>query len=138
MKYQQNTNDENRPWNMAIVFLLRINERLDERDKAACIGDLISWYRINRSIYRNIIFKFRELEQQMPEEKELIELFNAVKNLLQGRTNDASIQKNQISICEVKLDEIDMLLNNLLYRFELIFPKRDRRSIEEIYGDSYD
>ena len=131
----------NQPWNMNAVFLQRLNDRLNERDQAAIIGDLLKWYRSLRAVYRNIHFKILEepKEKQLEIENKYNAEFKEVQNQLriphtQNRNISAQIQNLALSEVEIILDKLDLSLNDLCYKYGLIFPKSKRnpqRAIEE-------
>lgn len=131
---------EEKPFNMAIMFLTRLDNRLNERDGARIEGNIIKWFRSLRSIYTNIYFKVKEAGHEK-EEEELNKLFKKVENLLSIQINnnpDINSQIQGIAIGEVEkiLDSVDLKLNTLMYEYGLIFPKKKFLSIEEeIEGD---
>lgn len=129
--------NENAPvWNMAVLFLTRLDKRLGERDEASQLGELLRWYRILRVIYRNVHFKVKEAGNE-DLENELNQKFEDAKNLLSfGQEKNAkALAVNQL---EILLDEIDLILNDLLYDYELVFgekrKKKDKgRAIEDMF-----
>lgn len=117
-------------WNMASIYLERLNERCNERDIYATKGDLLSWYRSLRSIYRNIHFEIRKEGHEEAEEK-LNKLFEKALNTLKNiNTQREEISSMAISDTEELLDEIDMKLNDLMYEYGLIIPQEQERNME--------
>lgn len=119
---------EERPFNMAVIFLERLNTRLDEAQLSAIDADLLRWYRVLKAIYRQIHFKVIEAGHEKAE-SELIDEFNQIKKYLQNilnspqnAANAAEFQKSTLSEAEIKLDNLEIKLNDLLYKYKLIFP----------------
>lgn len=120
---------------MAILFLTRLDLRLNERDTARINGQLITWYRSLRAIYCNVYFKIKETGQEEQEEK-LNALFEKARNYLSPASvnnPELSAQITNIAVTNVEnvLDEIDLLLNTLLYEYGLIFPKENVQDLGE-------
>ena len=126
-----NPYSEDRPFNMAILFLTRLDQRLNEKDLYSIRGDVYGWYRILRTIYRNCIFKFDEDER-----KNFNDSFKKIKDSLkQQNINNRSLAQQTtaltISNAEGFLDDLDLLLSEKLYDAELVFPKKLNISFEE-------
>jgi hypothetical protein len=118
-----------RPFNMAVLFLTRLDARLNEANLNANQGYLLAWYRNLRTIYRMIHFKVKEKGHE-DQEAELNQKFQRAKNLFSSaniKTSNTSLnlQINQISVgeAEILLDDIELILNDLMYEYKLIFPK---------------
>jgi len=118
-------NDNKSEWNMALFFLQRLDERLNDRDVSFNNNDLFGCYRVLRTIYANIHF-FLKQEGQEEEESKLEELFlkakTAFRNLSSG---NREIQKLESINFELLLDEITIVLYDLIFEYHLIFPKKD-------------
>lgn len=128
-------------FNMAIIFLERLNKRLDERDINSANGNMLGWYRLNRIIFRNIFFKVKEKGHEAREE-ELNQLFDKAKNYLSAdQTSSKALNKQMETIAitriEELLDKIDLILNDLMFEYGLIFPKRKEkdpsRAVEDMF-----
>lgn len=131
--------ESDKSWNMAKNFLDRLDKRCDERDTFATQGDLLSWYRSLRAVFRNIHF---EVIKPGHEEAE-IALDNLFKKALTALTNASNQRQDLARIgvndTEVLLDKIDMKLNDLMYQYDLIMPKIKRRNMEaELVGGWFD
>ena len=137
--------DEEKPFNMAVIFLERLNNRLDECNEASIEGDLLKWYRGLRAIYRMIHFKIKEPGQETEEEK-LEEQFNKAKKILLAGANsvkNAQIQREMASISlsntEVILDKLETDLNDLLFKYGLIFPPEyKKKSIDDHIKEAFE
>lgn len=115
---------------MAKNYLDRLDKRCDERDQYATQGELLTWYRSLRAIYRNIHFDIVKEGHEKAEE-ELNKLFDkaltALRNIQNSREDIARIG---VSDTEELLDEIDMKLNDLMYQYGLIMPAKTNRNME--------
>lgn len=125
------------PFNMAVIFMERLNERLNDRDIASIEGDLIRWYRVLRSIYRNIYFKVKEQGHE-EKEAELLKKFEEAENFLSaGNVKDTDLQAQSLTNVEKKLDEIDLILNELIYEYGLLYPKSRNIELEEALDEDF-
>lgn len=121
---------DDRPFNMAIAFLERLNSWLNACNEASIDGDLLKWYRGLRVIYRMINFKVIEVGHEEQEEI-LKDLFDRSKKILMSQENIKRVSREmtQLSLTstEILLDELETKLNNLLYEYEIIFPHKKHR-----------
>ncbi len=117
-----------RPFNMAVIFLERINNRCDELDLAFESGDIIRVYRCCRVIYKDIYFKLQE--KDIPP---FDELFKIAENFLQN-DNQKTYMMN-ITKAEKVLDKIHIMLYKKMYEYDLIFPHKKKDWLEEIEDD---
>jgi archaellum component FlaC len=133
---------EEKPFNMAIAFLDRLNQRLDECNIAALQGDLIGWYRGLRTVLR-MIYPLTKADKKGDELLEKVkERFNKVKNLLSGVYSGGTygpknIQEHisimYISEAEIELDGLEMDLNDLMYKYKLVFPDLNKGKSDKNY-----
>ena len=143
MAYGNNNFQEKPQFNMAILFLTRLDNRLNERDTAAINGNMLMWYRVLRIIYSNIHFKIVESKDEKDKEinNDVNKQFEKVKNLLKQNAIGNKQLQNQISsmnigAAEEELEKINIILNDLMYKYHLIFPKKMGQTYEEeIEGD---
>ena len=135
------TEQDKRPFNMAFIFLERLNDRLNEGDLARQDGDLLKWYRVLKTIYNMVYFK---LEQEKEEEKEKIlkrldEEFSTIQNFLKSshlKNNDVKVFS--LTQTEMRLDKLANYLYTLLYKYELLYPHSQQRlTIPEALADDY-
>ena len=115
-------------WNMAKNFLDRLDKRCDERDVCANTGQLLAWYRSLRSIYRNIHFQVKQPGQEK-QEKEINKLFAEALKFFNDAGN-RQIRSDSISKIEGILDKIDILLNDLMFDYGLLMPRKRARNME--------
>ena len=116
-------------WNMAKNFLDRLDRRCDERDIYATKGELLAWYRSLRAIYRNVHFDIKKVGQEEEEEK-LKLLFEKAHNYFKGSNQSRNLWEMSITKIEETLDEIDTLLNDLMFEYGLIIPIKRTRNME--------
>lgn len=143
--YYNNNQDQEKPFNMAIIFLERLNNRLNECNEASIRGDILTWYRGLRAIYRMIHFKVIEKGQE-EQENELKEIFTKAKKMLVSgsaklQNNQMTNQMSQLSLSntEIILDELEIKLNDLLFKYGLIFPPEYKpKSIEEHIAGAFE
>ena len=106
--------DDKPQFNMAVLFLTRIDKRLDEKDICMATGDLIGSYRILQGIYSTIHFKLLEDKK---EGKEINEKIKDYFNKISGALKQVNIQQAKqmgLSNAEKNIRECDILLNDLL------------------------
>ena len=109
------------------AFLMRLDERLNDSNRAANDGLLVQWYRCLRTIYRIIHHKLKEAEMLLDKKikKEdcdrykLEKLFTKAKNSFSG-TVSRDLQQMNLQKNEEVLDEIDTKLNDLIIEHGLI------------------
>lgn len=122
-----------RPFNMAVLFLERINNRCNERDIAIYQGNYIGLYNCLKAIYMNIHFKLLEdTEKGGKRITDIEKLFSDVKGLL---NTVKSMERIAIPKASEILDEIFILLNDWMYEYNMIFPKSNKTMEEEIEDD---
>jgi len=140
-------------WNMNKAFLMRLDRRLEDRDKVKGERELLLWYSYLRSIYTNIHYKIIEKHKQKTtidnEEKTIedkhkliINKFNEAKKTLQalGTANNNQLGRQLVALtltsADVVLDEIDLLINDIIFEIGLIqlqFGKDWKSQIKEDY-----
>lgn len=122
-----------RPFNMAVLFLERINNRCNERDVAIYQGNYIGLYNCLKAIYMNIHFKLMtDKEKGESRIKEIEELFLKVKGLL---NTNKSMERVTIPAAAEILDTIFIKLNDWMYEYNMIFPKNSMSLEAEIEDD---
>ena len=113
-----NDNTEGTPFNMAMLFYIRLDKLLTIKAEAAIRGDLFAWYNCLREIYRIISFKIKN-------PKSFEDKFKAVKNNIELRGNRQIRAGQQLISNRVYdlLDQIDMDLTQIMDKEKMIFPK---------------
>ena len=114
-------------FDMDVLFLTRLDQKFIEAGLASAQGDLITWYRILRNIYRMIYFKIREPGYEEIEKKLQDAFENAhSKFRISNQSNNKVVHANAVSEVEDILDEIDLLLSTLLNDYDIIFPTKKK------------
>ena len=135
MVIKKNKPDEDTPFNMAMLFYMRLNSLLEKKDKAATNNDLVGWYSGLRTIYRNIFFKIDKEDRKTLENK-----FTRAVNLINTPpTNDIFLDAQIRGMANVKiinfLDSIDRELMVLMDKKKMIFPKIDiKGGLSDLYA----
>lgn len=126
---------QDRPFNMAQLFLERIDKLLFEKDTAFINGEMIKVYRCLKTILADVNFKFEK--EEIEEIKALLE--DAKKNLFPSQTGDKrlNMQLHALTITKAEeiLSDVDFKLISLMYQRELILPKGFKSMEEEIKDD---
>jgi len=122
-----------RPFNMAVLFLERINVRCNEKDVMSENGNMIGFYRSLRAIYRNIVFKLSEEDIKV-----LSDLFLKAEGLLSSDGRNNQIAAINITTAEKQLDKVDIELTKLMFKYDLIFPRNDPLDIVKQVRSNYD
>lgn len=122
-----------RPFNMAVLFLERINNRCNERDIAIHQGNYIGLYNCLKAIYMNIHFKLM-IDKTNGDARitEIEALFTKVKGLL---NTNKSMERVAIPAAADTLDIIFIKLNDWMYEYNMIFPKNNMTIEDEIEDD---
>jgi len=117
-------------FDMDVLFLTRLDQAFIESRFAAAQGDLITWYRILREIYRMLYFKIRIKRADSVEEteKELEKAFKDARDYFKeiDRTKSRSLSANYVSDIEEILDQISLKLSTLLNDYEIVFPQKGK------------
>lgn len=131
---------EDRPFNMAIDFLMRLNRRWELAQDAADLGDLPLFFRRLYTIYRQIYPKINE-KKDYELDKKLIERLNKCRSSLnsyyQNKDPRLASQINAISVSSLELElyELDKELGVACLNYKMIFPdlknKRPNRNIAD-------
>lgn len=114
--------DPNTPFNMAMLYYVRLNSLLDKKDSKAIDGDVWSWYNYLRAVYRNIFFKIDENKR-----KDLDDLFKRVRSTLSvEKVNNSSVYDRVMGLAVSRagrlLDQIDCEIILILDQKNMIFP----------------
>jgi len=104
-------------WNMAIAFLQQLDKRRDESSIAYSEGELLKTYRIYLMIFRDIHFKIKEKKTST---EDIDTLFKSIKDKLYKNN---PLHNEQVE-AEEELNKLGILLNDLLYDFDLTFGKK--------------
>ena len=121
---KHNRQDET-PFNMAMMFYIRLNSLMEKKDYAYIMGNLELWYKSLNAIRRNVEFKFT------PQEREIITpKLNLAKKLLKNlKIRNLGNSNQVITQIEEKLDYVDTNILVIMDKHKMIFP-----NIETIGG----
>lgn len=126
--------DDKPQFNMAVLFLERVNKRLDELDIALANGDLITAYRTLQGLKTNIYFKIKEKGHEEIE-KQIINYFGKIKGALTS-LNLKQAQQVGYSNAEMYIREVHQIIITIMYEYGFIFPqKKFQNFIEEAEAD---
>jgi hypothetical protein len=121
---------EDKIFNMDMLFLERINNRLDELDKATIAGDQFIRYRVMNTVYMDTYFKYEDKCDTINKS------FQGVKALLhsQSATRSTVMQHQAVVIgqAEEALDKLQFAIIKLLYENDLIYLKKREKIAPEI------
>lgn len=121
-----------RPFNMDQLFTERIDNRLNELDKASIENNQVLRYRILFTIFINTHFKYLDKVEGIKAK------FKKIKEQLNKKTDmtykQAQLQHQTaiISLAEILLDELEFDIINLLYENDLICLKVKTRLPPEV------
>jgi hypothetical protein len=127
--------DKDIDWNMSLLFLTRLDQRLSDRDVAYNQGDIVTCYRCLRTVYSIIIWFIRQ-EGNEEEEKKLETLFERARisfRNMKTRSSELSLI-SQIEFEEL-LDDISFQLNYLIIQEGLVFPKKIKKDLNRAISD---
>ena len=118
---------EEAPFNMAMLFYIRLNKLLEAKCRATIENDQISRYRCLAEIYRAVIFKIGN-----PERKEISDALERVKNCVfttsgKGRAAYKATGMNLSKAAEL-MDDVDIRLSELMNKAGMIFPRVDGKN----------
>ena len=129
----------NKPFNMDMLFMERMDERLNELDITTNQADQHTRMRQLQTIFINTHFKFEDETVT-----ELKSRFKSVKTKLKTHTivvSKTALAQHEsviVSVVEELLDSLHFDIVNLLYQHEIIHLKtRPRLSPEEEYAREY-
>ena len=133
---QQQFGDDKPEWNMALAYLRRLDNRLNEMEMAKNEGDLLGLYRCCRTVFCNIYWKVREPGQEENEDL-LEELFKKAKVNFEmfAKDRNDSLFLNKF---EQVLDEIVRLLNTLIMDYELVFVEKKVKPYDVVIEEEFD
>lgn len=131
-----------RPFNMDVITLERLNDKLNLANLAAIEGDIVRWYRALREVWANSQFKYsneKDENNQTPSQRIKLKLDKIGEKLQQkpiNRQAAGQFMQLQIQTVESELIELERDLCQVLYENNLIFLKSNTQTWQEkIDGD---
>ena len=115
------------PFNMAMLYYIRLSELLNAKDRAAINHDFLTWYTCLKQIYNNIYWN---IKKEKIENEKINELFTDVLKFLStqypNNRSCASKMKDMVNAkVRVNLELIDQRLMVLMDSKKMIFPRID-------------
>ena len=139
MKGLYNDNSD-RPFNMAVLFLERLDRRQEECQLAKISGDYFLYFRSLQCIKSMIMFNVIESGDEQ-EKNKILELFleaqTHLKNMLitANATNQQAINSYTIGKLNDILDDVYERLNNLIYKYEMLIQITKKRDVNKAFRE---
>ncbi len=128
MGFDGKDNQQDTPFNMAMMYYIGLNKIIQAKRIACLEDDYVEWYKVLRLLYREISFKFNKSEKTKADK-----LFTKSKNLL------PMLDKSPIFPQQLyhHLDEVDMYLTEIMNKRHMIFPNIDIKGGLKDIGERY-
>jgi len=128
-EWKNNKNAEVASWNMAGSFLESLSELREYVAKKSIEGDLLTWYRGLKAIYRWVFIRCSD-EQKAEIERCFLDLDKWV--LSYNKAMDSVVKNNLAVGLEKSLNNCDFAVTNALFNSGLLFPiPEENVSVEE-------
>ena len=123
-------------FNMALLHLVRLNERLCDGDRAAQAGDYRGWY-----MSLELAYSMTRMECNPPERIDLDGLLNEVRNSVHSAYKNVRQQGYFFGVAHDRLVNFSNVLHEILDKHELIQPKMNVNGtmleiVKKRYGDA--
>jgi hypothetical protein len=129
----------NKPFNMDAATLDRLNDKISKSNDSAIEGDLLARFRGLKVVYLDTLFKIEDEEEIKAIDKMLDEIKNTIKEqpVSRNRIEAGQFMSHKLSILESKIDEFERELMKLLYKYDIIHLKKQKKIPleDEIKGD---
>lgn len=139
-----NYQEYDRPFNMDVITLERINDKLNLANIAAIEGDIVKWYRALREVWANTQFKFGEEKDKdgKTDSQRIKEKLDGVAQTLQkkpptDRNAAGQFFHLQVQYVEKDLIDIEKELCEILYKNNLIFLKSNTETWQQRMDEDY-
>lgn len=116
---------DEKPFNFAQLLLERCNDLFKKCNEAATEGDPFYWYRVLNAIKRAISFKLTD-EELEDLDKKFLTLKNKIKIAQQKKSDVLYFD------IEKSLDEVEVLIVNLMFKYQLYYPHYQHKDWETI------
>lgn len=130
--------DDKPEFNMMAYYMMRMDNRSNERDLALNEGDLYGFYRSTMTLLMNSIPRF--LQKKMPEDqitKLKEDLYSIGKKIKSMSSMSDRIQGQNKIKYEEHLFEFNIELNTKMFEFGLIYPVSKRKEIEDVIEEDF-
>lgn len=125
--------DEKPEFNMMAYYMMRMDQRSDERDTALNTGDLAMFYRSTMTLLMNSIPRFKQKGMESDAvtklKADLMEIGGLIKNMSMASENVRDRNKMKY---EEKLFEYNIRLNEEMFKYGLIYPTKDIKPLGEV------
>jgi len=125
--------DNDSPWNMAQLYVTRLDKINGEIDDALANADVLRGFRLVRTLFGNILPQLELQEKYNEPITDIKQRFIRIKNLLSSQ----KMAKLNYSTVEEELHNLRYLINRLQYDLELVEPKKDIKTWEELLEEEY-
>lgn len=112
MVEEKKQDQEETPFNMAMLFYYNLNKLVEKKDEAYINNDLEAWFKGLNCIYNKIVFKLSDEEEEL-----LNQLFAWAMYKIENRGKVNGYAPAFI------LHKIDFSLIKLMNKYKMIFPK---------------
>ena len=113
---------ENPNWNMAILFLERLDKLLQKVSEARWERNLLIYYTALHELWTSLSFKVVEPGEEEIE-KDIDNLFIKVTAFFKNASSeDLDFSSRSVTLAETQLNDINKKINILLYRYGLLYP----------------
>jgi len=122
---------DNSNFNMAILYLFRLNDLLERCSVARYQRNQLLWFTALHEVWVNISWKVAQETDSDRVEGLVNERFAKVQDFFSKcNINDLEIQSKSVGFAEKELHEVSKMINILLYNYGLLmpFPKKKFRS----------
>lgn len=136
-------------YNQMAYYNVRMDRRSDDRDLSLTEGNVVKFYRSTMSLLMNCIPRFKSkgmLEELSPDSKpdddtskKLIDDLQAIGNKLKSLKNiqnEKYIELNSLQY-EEELFKYNIRLNNLMFKYGMIFPEKENKSLKDKIGEDF-
>lgn len=126
-------------FNQMAYYNIRMDRRSDERDLALNEGEVKTFYRTTLTLLMNCIPRFKSKKMEEDEIKKLknklLKIGNGIKTLI-NVPNEKIQELNSLKF-EEDLFNYNIELNELMFKYGMIFPERETKTLKEKAEEDY-
>lgn len=126
-------------FNQMAYYNIRMDRRSDERDIALNEGEVKTFYRATLTLLMNCIPRFKSKKMADADIKKvkeaLIKIGSGIKSLVHVKTENLR-ELNSLKY-EEQLFEFNIKLNNLMFKYGMIFPEKEVKTLKETIKDDF-
>jgi len=110
-------------FNMAVLYLFRLNDLLEQCSRARYERNQIVWFTALHEVWTNLSWKVvQETESDNLENEINADFAEVEKYFGSSQVDNLNVQQQSITFAELKLALISKKINILLYRYGLLMP----------------